>query len=384
MKLLRIVASGLPLFKDNVDISLVAQQKVFEQDHKTLYNAFSNIYLNCSNAFVGINASGKTSTLKLIILTLKLLSNEPINHIETKDILGTSNQAKLKLYFLTKANEVCLLETVVGCNNAKPENIHYSIIEERLWSKSIKSIKSKSTLFDFSTLEPTLIRKDEEFLSDDVSIIIANNKKSNEVMEIANLLSYTNMNVLPYADEIPLEVIAFLDPTVEKLFFDKDENSSLIHLKFKGKEEIILNNAVELNKYLSSGTIKGIISFSIAKDILKSGGYMVIDEIENHFNREIISILMRFFMDSKLNRNGGTLIFSTHYAELLDEYNRNDSIFLTSNSNGIQVKNLSKLLDRNDIKKSDAYLSGYIDDSTTPAYKVYLDLKHNVSHYVNL
>lgn len=32
------------------------------------------------------------------------------------------------------------------------------------------------------------------------------------------------------------------------------------------------------------------------------------DEIENHFNKEIVTTLVRFFMDSRLNRNGGTLI----------------------------------------------------------------------------
>ena len=33
-------------------------------------------------------------------------------------------------------------------------------------------------------------------------------------------------------------------------------------------------------------------------------------------------------MDGKLNKNGGTLIFSTYYPELLDEYDRNYSIYM--------------------------------------------------------
>ena len=39
------------------------------------------------NAFIGINAAGKTSVLKVILLALNLLNNQPINHIETKEIL---------------------------------------------------------------------------------------------------------------------------------------------------------------------------------------------------------------------------------------------------------------------------------------------------------
>lgn len=70
-----------------------------------------------------------------------------------------------------------------------------------------------------------------------------------------------------------------------------------------------------------------------------------------NFNKEIVTTLMRFFMDSKLNQNGGTLIFSTHYPELLDEYDRNDSIFIIRNRDGIIVENLCMILKRNDIQR---------------------------------
>ena len=94
-------------------------------------------------------------------------------------------------------------------------------------------------------------------MPDDVSIMIARNKKAKEHVCIVNLLKYaTNENVLTFSEEIPSEVIMFLDPTIEKLHFDENENKTLIHLKFKDKEEILLNNPVELNNYLSSGTVK--------------------------------------------------------------------------------------------------------------------------------
>ena len=163
-----------------------------------------------------------------------------------------------------------------------------------------------------------------------------------------------------------------------QLHFDENENKTLIHLKFKDKEEILLNNPVELNNYLSSGTVKGMITFTLAQEVLQSGGYMVIDEVENHFNKEIVITLIRFFMDSRLNKNGGTLIFSTHYPELLDEYDRNDSIFITRNRNGITVENLSNILKRNDIKKSDAYQSGFLE-GTTPTYEAYMRLKKSIA-----
>lgn len=153
---------------------------------------------------------------------------------------------------------------------------------------------------------------------------------------------------MPISEEIPVEVITFLDPTIEKLHFDENDNKILIHLQFRGKEEILLNNPAELNNYLSSGTVKGMIIFTLAQEVLQSGGYIVVDEVENHFNKEIVTTLLRFFMDSKLNRNG------------------------------ITVENLSNILKRNDIKKSDAYQSGFLE-GTTPTYEAYMQLKKSIA-----
>lgn len=381
MKILKITAQGLPLFKQELDISFFAQQRIADDDKDLLYPLFSNIYLNCSNAFIGINAAGKTSVLKVILLALNLLNNQPINHIETKDILGDAKKAIINIYFYSDTKEICRLETVIMAEKAKTEATHYKIVKETLWAKPQETISARKFLTDFSTYEPIAVRKDEEFLSDDVSIIIAYNKKKKEKMDIVSLLSFTNKNILPFSDEIPVEVISFLDPTVEKLYFDKTENKSLIHLKFKDKKEIILNNPIDLNLYLSSGTIKGIVVFTLAKEVLKSGGYMVMDEIENHFNKEIVSTLIRFFMDTRFNKNGGTLIFTTHYPELLDEYDRNDSIHLIRNRNGITVENLANILKRNDIKKSDAYQSGFLE-GTTPMYESYMRLKKSIANSI--
>ena len=45
-----------------------------------------------------------------------------------------------------------------------------------------------------------------------------------------------------------------------------------------------------------SGTIKGINVFMSAMRILAKGGYLIIDEIENHFNKELAATLVRFFV----------------------------------------------------------------------------------------
>ena len=379
MKILRITAQGLPLFKEDLDICFYAQQRVSEDDKNNLYNMVENYYLHSACAFIGINASGKTSVLKVVNLALSIIKNEPINHAETKSILGGAKKATICTCFYDKRKYVCCLETEITAKKSKTGEYMYSILSEKLWEKPIASVRSKKYLTDFAGMKPTAIRnQDEIYLPDDVSFIIAHNKKVNDTVEVFSLLSYTNINVLPFTEDIPLEVIAFLDPTIEKLCFEQVDGKTFIHLKFKNEEEIILNNAVDLEQYLSSGTIKGIITFSMVKEVLQSGGYLLVDEIENHFNKEIVTTLVRFFMDSRFNKNGGILIFTTHYPELLDEYDRNDGIYIVRNCNGITVENLSYILTRNDIKRSYAYQSGFLE-GTTPTYEAYIRLKKSLA-----
>ena len=381
MKILRITAQGLPLFKQDLDIAFYAQQRVSEDDKERLFKLLSkpSVYLHAANAFIGINASGKTSVMKAIRLALSIVNNEPINHVDAKTILGGTKNAVFHIYFYDANQNICCLETEITSQKTKAGDFVYSIVNEKLWEKPVATVQSRKVLTDFSGLEPVAIRNENEmFLSDDVSFIIAHNKKTKDTLEICSLLSFTNVNVLPFSEDIPLEVIAFLDPTIEKLCFEKMENKAFIHLKFKGEDEIVLNNAMDLEQYLSSGTIKGIVTFSMAKEVLQSGGYLLVDEIENHFNKEIVTTLIRFFMDSRFNQKGGTLIFTTHYPELLDEYDRNDGIHIVRNRNGIMADNLSNILTRNDIKKSDAYQSGFLE-GTTPAYEAYMRLKKSLA-----
>ena len=378
MKILRIKAKGLPLFDGEIDINFLAQQRVDELSKENLYHLYGDFYLNTACVFAGINASGKTSLLKVIDLAINILKNEPINHVTSKDILMGASNVLFDIAFLDKNNSVYLLEASIITKKTKGNGYIYSIEKENLYKKPVSDAKTKKELTDFSKYNPISKRSDELYLPDDVSMIIAYNKSNKESIELFNLVSYTNFNVLPYLNDVPLEVISFLDPNIESLFFEERDGKTRVHLKFKNQQEIILNRTIDLENYLSSGTIKGMIVFSMAIETLKNGGYLLIDEIENHFNKEIVFSLVRFFLDTRFNINGGSLIFTTHYPELLDEYRRNDSIFILRNEGGITVTNLVSILKRNDIKKSDAYQSGLLK-GTAPSYERYLGLKKKIS-----
>lgn len=383
MKILKITAKDLPLFNGICEIDFLPQQRVNSENAENMSELFSTpsntFYKNNVISFTGINASGKTSVLKLITFVFGMLNNIPINSITCSEVLdgiADNNTVSFDTFFFSETQNnksVYLLNTVIAKENNK-----LKIVSETLKSKDISKIKAKKALYDFSDIETNFTRDvNSEFLLDDVSIMVAFNKRNKESINYTDMLRYTNINELDISEDCPVELISFFDPSIEYLKINKEKNKSNIHLKFKSKNEMILNQFSELNRYLSSGTIKGINTFLYAIRIFNNGGYLIIDELENHFNREIVSTLIRFYMDKKVNKKGATLIFSTHYSELLDEFERNDNIYIVRNRQGITIENLSKILKRNDIKKSEAYQSGLLG-GTLPMYDAYMNLKNAI------
>ena len=380
MKILKIEVSGLPLFREKCEIDFLALQRVTPDNAEKMSCVFSNnvkeFYQNNVISFIGINASGKTTILKLITFVCRMLNNEPINNIdcsEFMDELSINEQVILDTYFYADNQTINFLHTVIGRENDK-----LIIKHETLQSKSVSKVKTRKALFDFTGVDICLSRSiNTDFLLDDVSIMVAFNKKNNKQIMFTDMLRYTNINQLSISEDCPLELITFFDPSVEYLKVSKNVKGTDIYLKFKGKREITMNQLSELNRYLSSGTIKGINIFLNAIKTFQSGGYLIVDELENHFNQEIVSTLMRFYMDRRVNPNGAVLIFSTHYSEILDEFERNDNVYIVRNRDGIFAENLSAILKRNDIKKSEAYQSGFLE-GTVPMYDAYMDLKESL------
>ena len=378
MKLLKLSVEGLPQFEKGLEVEFVAQQRVDDVDREMLYCVFSNIYVNQALSFIGINASGKTTVLKAISFVMDLLNNEPLNSIPTKEILHDlefEDKVIFRSYFYHDQTVYKLKTAVEKTPVSLDGDIKYVIADEMLWKKEIRKIKTKKSLYDFKDTELERVRDlNEQYLMEDVSIMVALNKTQGSNFVVCDMSDFTDHNLLNALGRYPREILAFLDPSIEYLSCKPNEKDVDICLKFYGKEETNLTSLLALNSYLSSGTIKGLGIFMRALMVFQEGGYLIVDELENHFNREIVSTLIRFFMDKKVNKNGGTLIFSTHYSELLDEFERNDSIYIVRNKEGITAENLSKILKRNDMKKSEVYDSDFLK-GTVPAYDSYIALK---------
>ena len=377
MRLLRIVCSGYPLFKESATIDFIASQRVTDEDRDQMTPLFPNIYQNNVIALIGINASGKTVVLNLVSFVLNLLSANQINHADARDVLAVmddEDMLNLEVFFYDDGNVNDLSVEIGVDKNSKGRR--YIILDEKLKTKSAKKVKYKKALFDFTKYDSEVNRdKNEAYLRDDISIMIAYNKEHSCRIDYKDLSDITDDNRLEVEATFPASLLKMLDPSVEYLHYERKGLKKDIRLKFcKQKEEIILSNERELNLYLSSGTIKGLTVYMTAVDIFKNGGVLLIDEMENHFNRELVAVLIRFFQNTRMNKNGAILMFSTHYPSLLDEFDRNDNTYFIRNEDGISVENLASRFTRNDIKKSVAYESNYLN-GTAPSYEAVMDYK---------
>lgn len=378
MKILRVRVEGLSLYKKQFDVSFYAVQRVQNSHLNSVFNLFGNININNAEAFVGINASGKTTALKVISFTNMLLSAAPLSASYVPQILDENNKTIFDIDFYSNGKIYHLMSEIIRLRETDGRN-RVQILAERLWVKAATSKVNKTNLLDFNDLPPARVRDNtDEYLPDDVSIMIAVNKQNQDKSIFVDLALFTNFNLfLPDGGSVPTEIISLLDPTIEYITVENVNEKVITRLKFYKQEELVLYNVSELNAYLSSGTVKGVRVFSDTIRVLKKGGYLIVDEIENHFNKELVISLLNLFMNKRTNPKGAVIVFSTHYPELLDELERNDEVFITRSDHGLIIDNLNTLLKRNDMKKSEVYQSNFLG-GTAPKYKSLVALQKSI------
>lgn len=305
MKLLRIQANGLPLFHKTVEISFYAMQRVQEEHKQAVTRLFNNCYINNVEAFIGINASGKTATLKVISFVMNLLDAAALNHESIPNILGVGTTAIFDIDFYSK-QKIYHLHSEILKETKRDGKYEIKIVSESLWSKRVTMKINKFNLLDFAGLDPIKIRDDKNHdLPEDVSIMIATKKENNDAMFSA-FFQATSDFYYHFEFEGPLfpDLIGLLDPTIEYIKGERINQKSLYKLKFKEGSELSFNNSMELGYYLSLGTLKGIWVYNYAIKMLGLGGYFIIDEIENHLNKELVAVLIRFFLDQRTKIHG--------------------------------------------------------------------------------
>lgn len=71
-----------------------------------------------------------------------------------------------------------------------------------------------------------------------------------------------------------------------------------------------------------------------------SGGSSLVDEIENHFHKTLVENMISLYKDKTVNKNNASLIFTTHYCEVLDLFNRRDNIWIAKSNLKVTISNM--------------------------------------------
>ncbi|WP_295156755.1 AAA family ATPase [Selenomonas sp. AE3005] len=375
VNILRIVYDNVKLYKDNrFEVNFIATDRV--SDPEQVYQIYGNVYSQKMVALAGINASGKTSALKLIHWAMTIvLQNDSLNEnsIYGRDFVQDGTILTVDFYcdnkFYELRSEICI-NKVEGTSQ---QRLYFK--DEWIYVKEKSKVHKKNDCLSFEELlyqRSELKEEVKSVIKDDDSIVITVTR-DNET-ELHQLLPFTDINLLMATDNIPTDWLHVFDPNLEALkVYKGDNDSDSYQVKFKGwKKAVTFNNPFMLSNVVSSGTIKGQNLIYHIKKVLKSGGYVIVDELENHLNKELVRMITNIFKDENINKNGACLIFSTHYVELLDFVDRKDNIFITrkepENPMAIEILNYAKEVKRNDVKKSEVFLSNIIQ-GTAPRYE---------------
>lgn len=380
VKLLKTIVRDVDNYQDGCfELDFLTDKRVYNEeiDENKVTRLIGNVYKLNTISLVGINAVGKTTTLNILSFILKtFINNESLNF---KDKITHYFDRKLEVenYFYIDGYVYKNLSIIE--KNDVLGSLRFS--DEKLYKKKISKTTAKKVLFNFTEKHLEIDRNEIEnpFLKSEDSIFssILNKQDKHSGNYVRDMTNHTNFNHLSaLLKNMPISFVQYLDPSIE--VFELVENNPekvksdnvKCRIKFKGKEEFY-SNIMDLADYLSSGTIKGINILVNATLALESGGYLLIDELENHLNKSIVINLIDLFTKD-LNRSGATLIFTTHYSEILDSIDRTDSIYLFSKDSSIKINKWSKIADkkdRKDKKKSDLVLSGELN--STPSYQGY-------------
>lgn len=358
-KLLRIRASGYRLLADDFEIDFLAETRVSKegQDRQILPIA-DHLNTFRSLAFVGGNASGKSTVLSVVLKVLDFLDSGRWLYLP-RDFHGDALALEVDFY---QDGYVYFYHFRLKPNPQSRPPVFCLIDSERLIRLKYDPRKGRKIVF--CEKEGKEITKEvlSKSLSDSSHIVdLTGNSISVDAFPTKDFPSREGVSLaetfLHSLKDCPAslkrDVVRLLDDGIEDIQVLSDDR---IRLKRFNEEEMDLRVSESFD-FLSSGTVRGIALFRRATAALKAGGILVVDGIENSFHRSLVENILFLFNDSETNKRGAQLVFSTHCSMLLDVMEREDSIFIASkDKDGIHLKNMSSAFNlRSKLSKSKLY-----------------------------
>lgn len=336
MKLLRVVASNFKNCCDNFTIDFVAKSRKTSEDKEYELQAIADdLYAFNTVAFVGKNASGKTTAVDLLDCCYSILGDFCLENKHYR-----YDGIKLEIIFYHE-DFIYRYRTELGSSTTLSNKA--SFINQTLERKKYYKSKLKSIYLD-DDFEPI---SNISALPEDTSItfFVLKKKETRAIYfdcdgEGANTYHLMFKALKKY--DIPLSTLSHIlrifDGNIREISM-KDEHN--FRLKFEGdqpKDQVMSDK--ELLYFLSSGTTKGMLLYTFVVASLKYGFDLIIDEVEDHFHKTLVENMLSLYKDKSVNRHNATLIFTTHYCEVLDLFNRQDNIWISKANGKVSLSNM--------------------------------------------
>ena len=356
MKILNVVASNFKLCADDFSISFLPSGNKTKDDKEfELLEIDEDLFVFNTIGIIGKNASGKTTAVDLLSIVYDLFSNY---RIKSSINLFKFNEKPLRLD-ITFYHEGYIYRYLVDLfkDFSSVDNSIVLLYNEKLFKRKYYKSHSKN-LFDFDEFEEEFF---ETKLPDDTSMLYLLFKKIDlkGIYCSSDDEMYRNyagaLNIYKSIDskiDIVTALLKMFDEHLENIEMIDDNKFKIIYSNKLSKE--VTNS--ELYEILSSGTTKGFHLFTFVIYSLKTGTDLIIDEIENHFHKTLVENLVSLYKDKTVNKKKATLIFTTHYCELLDLFGRSDNIYISKFDKNIVLENMHKDYNfRSELKKSNMF-----------------------------
>ena len=375
MKLLKVVANNFKLCAEDFTISFVptgnksAADKEFE-----LQEIDDNLYVFNTLGIIGKNASGKTTAVELLSIIYDIFSNFRIN--VSKNIFKYIDKSlNLDITFYHDKT-IYRYITDLYKNENSLDSLSIFFKNEKLYKREYKKAHARE-LFNYEKYEKVNI---DTKLPEDTSILYLLlhdiflrgiyrssddyiYRDYSQVFNTYKLLNNNNLNIIN-------KLLKMFDEHLENIKMINENKYKIMYTNGVSKE--VSNSS--LYEILSSGTTKGFGLFIFVVYSLKTGSDLIIDEIENHFHKTLVENLVNLYKDKSVNKNNATLIFTTHYCEILDLFNRSDNLYICKYDKAITLENMHlNYKFRSELSKSNKFYNN--EFNTNVSYDALMDFK---------